>query len=154
MKGFSIHTCTFFMLWSIKHVRLWWRSLYKFNSRGSYSSDSFPNCSFRALLEFSFHFNSALYCLPLLSFKNSIFSALSESQLSLDIVFLSQSDTLPLLFWHIRHTMPSETIKCCCAPAAVICLYGNGLTMHCIAWYSVWSISALCTVIKTSHLHL
>lgn len=102
----------------------------------------------------TFHFNSTLYCLPLLSFKNSIFSSLSESQLSLDIVFFSQSDTLPLLFWHVRHTMSPETIKCFCAPAAIICLYGNGLKRYCIAWYSVWSISVSCTAVKTSHLHL
>lgn len=151
MMSFSVQTYTFFRLWTITHDRLWWRSFYKFNTRGSYTSDFFPNCSFTVLLDISF--NSALYCLPLLNFKNSVFSSLSESQFCLDILYFSWSDALPLLFWHVCYTI-SPKQWCFCAPAAIIWLYGNGFYLHCNTWYSVWSIRVLCTVVEASHLSL
>lgn len=119
MMSFSVQTYTFFRLWTITHDRLWW-SFYKFNTRGSYTSDFFPNCSFTVLLDISF--NSALYCLPLLNFKNSVFSSLSESQFCLDILYFSWSDTLPLLFWHVCYTIPPKSV-------VLLCSCSNNLTL-------------------------
>lgn len=113
MMSFSVQTCIFFKLWTIKHVRLWWRSFHKFNSRGCYASDFFPNCSFTISPDISFI--SALYCLPLLNFKNSVFSSLSQSLFCLDILYFFSSDRLPLLFWHIRQTVPPETVELLCS---------------------------------------
>lgn len=58
-------------------------------------------------------FNSALCCLSLLNFKNSIFSSLSESQLSPNSILLSICYINTVVLTYIRHTVPPETIQCC-----------------------------------------